>query len=134
MPQPHPRLWIARVLAGLLLPLLMATLLMARPQKKEDEDPKTKPKKQVPIEDEDPKGKPKKPVPKDDDGKPVKPVPKDDEPKRPVKPLDEDKIDLAAEAAKATHQAAKKLFTELTHPYDVLRLKTQGEVNAVPVS
>lgn len=133
MPQPHPRLWIGRVLAGLLLPLLMATLLMARPQK-EDEDPKAKPKKQVPKEDEDPKAKPKKAVPKDDDGKPVKPVPKDDGPKKPIKPLDEDKIDLAAEAAKTNHPAARKLFTELTHPHDVLTLKSQGKITAVPVS
>src|SRR5262249_3719215 len=98
------------------------------------EDHRAKQKKQVPKEEEDPKEKPKKAVPKDDDSKPVKPVPKDDGPKKPIKPLDEDKIDLVAEAAKTAHAPAKKLFTDLAYPHDVLRLKTQGELIAVPVS
>ena len=126
--QTPPR-WLRWGITGLALPLLMAGLLAAQNPKKpisEDEDPKGKPTKKLPSEDEAPKAKTKK-LPSEDD--PVKPV----KPATVVKPAGDDKIDLAAEAAKAPTTELQGIYRDLAVEYDILRHRVSGDIRVLPV-
>jgi peptide/nickel transport system substrate-binding protein len=120
------------------LPLLLGSLLLAQdpptkpppgrkpPVEEEEKKPKkppveeeksTKPPKAIPREDDDSKP-PKKPIPREDDTMP---------PKKPT-PAASGPLDLAGEAAAATHPDVKRLFQSVAIPADRIQLRKNTDL------
>lgn len=114
------------------LPFLMAGLLIAQNPKgkpADDDDTKAKPKKKIADDDDDVKSNPKKKVDDDDTPKPKTGAAEKPRPKV----VGDDKIDLTAEAAKASTTELKAHFLELAHPFDRLNHRNTGWLNTLPV-
>lgn len=127
-----PPAWL-RWVTFAVLPMLIAGLLAAQSPKKpvdEEEIPKKGGTKKVVIDEEENPMKAKKKVIVDDE---PKKKPMETKPVKPPTPVEDDKIDLNAEAAKATHPDIQALFRDLANERDILRHRQTGEINVVPV-